>query len=473
MAGGLQTLRCACVRACAGRPQLNDIMRFSAFLRSLARRAYPALAVALLALPASGALWLEGPQSTFQTAGPVAKDQLHLFYITLWVTLILFVITGSALAVATLKFRAKTEADEHAAPPPQSHGNPVVELGLTIGSIVCLLFIAVPTLHSIKYTYDVENGETPGKLAKLVEEGKAYRIKATGYQWWFKFEYPTEKTAAGSDLVTANELVIPAGMPVHIDLRTGDVIHSFWVPKLGGKVDMIPNRPNHLWLQADEPGYYFGQCAEYCGDSHSIMKFRVIALAKDDFAKWLAAQKQPARAAAPLAPTPAAKGTMAVLNLDGRDRLAPLAGTGDASVAFTAWQARQQPAPAQENTALISAGRRLFRDNNCIMCHAIRGQEGIGTNAPDLTHVGARSTIAAGLLENNPERMKDWLIEPDYWKPSNKMFHGITYPVKMAGYLKLDESGQPQMNPTGQPVRNIALTDADATALTAYLQSLK
>ncbi|MEI6862441.1 MAG: cytochrome c oxidase subunit II, partial [Verrucomicrobiota bacterium] len=301
-------------------------MRFTASLRSLTRRAFPALVVALLALPASGALWLEGPQSTFETAGPVAADQLKLFYYTLILATILFVLTGTALAIATFKFRARTEADEHAAPPPQSHGNPMVELGLTIGSIICLLFIAVPTLRSIKYTYDVPGGETPAKLAKLVEEGKAYRIKSTAYQWWFKFEYPTEKTATGTDLVTANELVIPAGIPVHIDLRTGDVIHSFWVPKLGGKTDMIPNRANHVWLEADKPGYYFGQCAEYCGDSHSIMKFRVVALAKDDFAKWLAAQKQPARAAAPIAATPAAAGTMAVLkDLSNRDPFVPLA----------------------------------------------------------------------------------------------------------------------------------------------------
>ncbi len=238
-------------------------MRFSASLRSLARHALPALTLLALALPASGALWLEGPQSTFETAGPVAKGQLQIFYVTLWVTTFLFVGTGAALAIATWKFRAKRDATTNAEPPPQGHGNPFVELGLTVGSIICLVFIAVPTLKGIKFGYDVPNGDTPGKLAALVEKGDAYRVTATGYQWWFQFDYPTEKIQGGGTLVTANELVIPAGKPVHVDIRTRDVIHSFWVPKLAGKVDMIPNRANHLWLQADEPGYYFGQCAEY------------------------------------------------------------------------------------------------------------------------------------------------------------------------------------------------------------------
>src|SRR5690606_12964686 len=129
----------------------------------------------------------------------------------------------------------------------------------------------------------------------------AYEVTAVGYQWWFKFEYPKEQIDGGQ-LVTANELVIPAGRPVRVHLRTADVIHSFWVPKLAGKVDMIPNRGNHLWLQADEPGYFWGQCAEFCGESHAVMRFRVIALNEADFSAWLEKQKAPARSVAADAP---------------------------------------------------------------------------------------------------------------------------------------------------------------------------
>jgi cytochrome c oxidase subunit 2 len=462
-------------------------MRFSALLRRLTRRLPAVLAVAALPALTTGALWLDGPQSTFGTEtsplGPVAQRQLDLFFVTLWVTLALFAVTGSALAYATWKFRAKTAADEHAEPPPQGHGNPLVELGLVIGSTLCLVIIAVPTLQAIWYTHEVPRVDSPAKLEEMVKSGEVLRVKATGYQWWFKFDYTNEraKKSDGSDggpLVTANELVIPVGKPVHIDLRTFDVIHSFWVPKLAGKVDMMPNRANHLWLQADQAGYYYGQCAEYCGDSHSVMRFRVIALEPAAYATWLAAQKLPALEAAPIAPVATARASAVTaplaLNLDGRDKTAPLAGNGDPAEEFKKWQARQTP-PAQENTELISLGRRLFSARQCINCHTVRGHEGGGTTAPDLTHLGSRSTIAAGLLENTEARLKDWLTDPDHWKPSNKMFHGITSGAKimMPGYVKKDGDDFPVREANGEFARNIILGAPEVEALAAYLQSLK
>ena len=228
---------------------------------------------------------MTGHQTTMVTAGPVAKSQLDLFYVTCWVTLVIFILVGSVLAYATFKFKARSDADEHAEPPPQSHGNPLVEMSLIAASVLSLVIIAIPTLKGIWYTHDVPEAQA----------ANAYNINATGYQWWFKFEYPAEKLDNGMLLSTGNELVIPAGRPVRIQIRTTDVIHSFWVPKLAGKVDMIPNRGNFLWLQADEGGYFWGQCAEYCGDSHAVMRFRVIALAPMEFAAWVANQKGPAR----------------------------------------------------------------------------------------------------------------------------------------------------------------------------------
>ncbi len=445
-------------------------MRFSAPHLPFFARVCRALAVAALTLPAMGALWqLDGPQSTAEAAGPVAERQWNLFMVTFWVTLFLFIVVGAVLAYATWKFRAKSKADEQAAPPPQGHGNPFVELGLTVGSILCLVIIAVPTMSAIWYTDEVPGGDTPAKLEAMIKNGDAYEVTATGYQWWFKFEYPNEKLAGGV-LTTANELVIPAGKPVHINLRTMDVIHSFWVPKLAGKVDMIPNRANRLWLEAKEPGYYYGQCAEYCGESHAIMRFRVIALKPEDFTAWLANQKLPSRAVTTMAPASPAGQTpviMAQLDLKGRPALEALSGMNKLdptkAFGFPDWQAKQVATPAQEDTALIASGMRLFQEKTCIVCHTIRGlQNAIGINGPDLTHVGARSTIAAGVLENTPDRMRDWITDPSHWKPGNKMFHGVG---AMPGYMRKDDAGT--------EVRNISLTTEQIKALTAYLQSLK
>ena len=398
----------------------------------------------------SGA-WLSGPQSTFDVKGPVAKAQLDLFMVTVWVTLVIFIIVGGVLLYATIKFRARSDEDEHAPPPPQGHGNPLVEMSLIIASTVCLVIIGIPTYKYIWYTYDVP----------AAQKADAYEVTAWGYQWWFKFEYPKEQIEGAGTLVTGNELVIPAGRPVRVDLRTVDVIHSFWVPKLAGKVDMIPNRPNHLWLQADEPGYFYGQCAEYCGESHAIMRFRVVALAEKDFRAWVDRQKKPARTVT--AATAAAGLDRPQVRFASLDKSGgALSGSTEFDAdPFAAWKRKGEPA-AGEDVALIAQGRRLFQEKTCINCHTIRGHEGAGVTAPDLTHVGSRTTIAAGVLENTPERMHQWLKDPAYFKPGNKMYYGIG---GMAGYLKHDESGR--------WVPNIVLTDREIDALVAYLLSLK
>jgi cytochrome c oxidase subunit 2 len=241
---------------------------------------------------------------------------------------------------------------------------------------------------------------------------------------------------------------------VRVNLRTVDVIHSFWVPKLAGKVDMIPNRANHLWLQADEPGYYYGQCAEFCGDSHAIMRFRVIALPAQEFAAWLANQEKPARVVTPdaAAVPPRPRAVFASFKtISG----GALSGSPEFDAnPFAAWKQKQLPHPAEENPALIADGRRLFQQKTCLACHTIRGHEGVGVTGPDLTHVGARTTIAAGSLENTPPRMHAWIADPNHFKPGNKMYNG--------GYA--DPA-------TGQ--RLINLNEAEINALVAYLQSLK
>ncbi|MEY3774345.1 MAG: hypothetical protein RLZZ129_1125, partial [Verrucomicrobiota bacterium] len=377
-------------------------MRLTSLPPSFARWGRAAFALCGLALLSGCDLnfWrMDGHQTTMVTAGPVAKSQLDVFYVTVWVTFIIFLIVGAVLAYATFKFKAKTEADEHAAPPEQSHGNPLIELSLIGVSILALVFIAVPTLKAIWFTYDVPEEHREN----------AYEITAVGYQWWFKFEYPNEQIDGAGTLVTGNELVIPAGRPVRINLRTVDVIHSFWVPKLAGKVDMIPNRGNHLWLQADEPGYFWGQCAEYCGDSHAVMRFRVIALSEEDFAEWLVAQKAPARTVAAAAKTAGELPQVQFASF--RRNQYGFTSKWDANAAVAPLENwRQQQFPAKdEDAALIAEGRRLFVEKTCAGCHVVRGHEGMGITGPDLTHIGSRTTIAAGLLENNHEQMARWL----------------------------------------------------------------
>ncbi len=413
------------------------------FLPTLARWSRLCVALAGIALLAGCDynFWqMDGHQSTIVVDGPVAREQLKVFYVTVWVTSVIFVLVGGALAYATLKFRARNEAEEHAAPPEQSHGNPLVELSLIGASVLALVIIAVPTLRAIWYTYDIPEAD----------KANAYEVTAVGYQWWFKFEYPAEQAAVDANsktpLISANELVIPAGRPVQVHLRTVDVIHSFWVPKLAGKVDMIPNRANHLWLQADKPGYYWGQCAEYCGDSHAVMRFRVIALAPDEFNQWLEQQLQTARTVeASAADASRPKPQFAALRSFGQNEAGV---TEQFDIApLESWRAKQEP-ERNEDPALIARGRELFAAKTCNTCHTVRGHAAAGILGPDLTHVGSRSTIAGGLLENNREQLHRWISNPAAVKPGNKM-----------GKAYVDN--------------RITMTPEEETAIVAYLESLK
>ena len=395
----------------------------------------------------SGCFWLDGPQSTFDPNGPVAREQLDLFYVTCWVTLVIFILVGSALAYAMFKFRARSEEDIHAEPPEQHHGNPLVEVSLIAASVFSLVIIAIPTLKGVWFTYDVPEAE----------RADAYEVTATGYQWWFKFDYPNE-TAQTPDatgklvsapLTTGSELVIPAGRPIRVKLRTVDVIHSFWVPKLAGKVDMVPNRGNSLWIKAEKPGYFWGQCAEFCGESHAVMRFRVIALAPKEFYDWLSAQTAPARSV----PAAAAgeEGRPKAQFADYREFRRNEAGYTDRfeSDPLEAWRAQQRPGN-DEDPALIARGRGLFASKTCASCHTVRGVEGaVGVQGPELTHVGARTTIAGGLLENNRDELHRWIHAPNEVKPGNKMW--------VNGYL----------------ANSIKLTAEDEDALVCFLQSLK
>lgn len=199
-------------------------------------------------------------------------------------------------------------------------------------------------------------------LASSTRPAGALTVRVTGEQWWWRIDYP--------GFETANELVIPVGRPVHVELASNDVIHSLWVPQLGGKRDLIPGRINRLNLEADRPGTYFGICAEYCGGPHALMQFRVHALPADEYRRWEAAQRE--------------------------------------------------PAPVPEAAAAIS-GARHFQALGCGVCHTVRGTEADGDSGPDLTHLATRTTIAAGVLPMSRENLARWTEHAEAVKPGNLM----------------------------------------------------
>ena len=350
----------------------------------------------------SGALFnITGQQSTLDPMGPVAQNQLNVFYVTLWVTIFLFVTVGGALAFATWKFRQR-KGDDPNYIPPQSHGHPLVEVGLVIASAALLVVIAIPTFGGILFKSQIP----------VTPEGEVIEINVTGYQWWWGFEYPEH------GFHTANEIVFPAGKVIKLNFKANDVIHSFWLPKLAGKMDLIPGQKNQMWFQADEPGYFWGQCAEYCGDSHAYMLFRAKALTEEDYAAWL--QQQMA---------------------------ASVKGGVDYS-----------PIAESDHSPEVLRGAQLFMDN-CVRCHSVDSK--IQTMGPNLAHFGSRTSIAAGWLENEAENLEYWILHPDKIKPGNYMWYGFPDPV--------DPAGPPQM----EGLKDAGLTQQDAQALVAYLYTLK
>lgn len=306
------------------------------------------------------AFYVDAPQSTFDVYGPVAQQQLDLFYITLWITLGIFVVVGGVLAWVTLKYRVRKGERYDDKTPSQSHGNPLIEISLIGVSVFLLVIIAVPTVRGIFQIYGMPDDED------------ALTIRATGWQWWWSFEYDVD----GVTFTTANEAAIPVGRKIIFELRSMDGNHSFWVPKLAGKVDMIPNRENFLWLQADVPGEYYGQCAEFCGESHANMKFRIHAMEEEDFAAWVAHESSAVR----------------VTNRE----------------------------LAAEEPEMVAKGYEVFMSRNCIECHHLNGLGG-GIHAPNLSHFANRGTLGAGMMPNTAENLRRWLREPGVVKPGNLM----------------------------------------------------
>lgn len=367
-------------------------------------------------------------QSFMDPKGEIALRQYDLFMVTVWVTGAIFLVVGFVLFLAVWLFRER-KSDAGKELPSQSHGNPLVEIGLIGVSVGLLVVIAIPTLREIWYTHETPDdpdsylGEWyEGETATDAEE-EPLIIYAYGWQWWFSFEYPQ------LGITTGNEFAIPEDKVVHIELRGQDVIHSFWLPKIAGKVDMIPGRSNHMWIRSDQPGHYYGQCAEYCGEAHAYMQFRADVLPVEEFNAW-AKERQ----------------------------TAPKPPVGEDWTEFVT-QAANDPESLPEDDA-IQGARHFFGKGTCVQCHAIDGTMAAGNLGPNLTYVADNKSLAAGWMEHtNPDGTIDrekqydnfyeWVRRSEEIKPGNLMYH----------------------DPNG--LENVDLSDQEVRQIAAFLQTLQ
>jgi len=320
--------------------------------------------VALAAVACGGPF----PQSTLHPRSDFAGAIDHLFTSIFWWAVLVFVLVEGLLCYAVIRYRHR----EGRPVPKPVHGHTALEIAWTLAPAVILVFIAVPTMRTVFATA----GDAPAT---------ALKIEVIGHQWWWEYKYPD------LGIVTANEMHLPVGKPVQVSITSADVIHSFWVPRLGGKRDANPGQANRIAFRADSVGQYSGQCAEFCGASHANMRLRVLV---------------------------------------------------DSDSAFQAWVRRQRAAqPPPPRGSVEARGRDVFARSACIGCHTIDGVAK-GIIGPNLSHVGGRATIAAGLFPNDSLHLARWIANAPSLKPGTLMMQ-----MPVAG--------------------------ADLAAMIAYLQSLK
>jgi cytochrome c oxidase subunit 2 len=298
--------------------------------------------------------------SSLDPAGPQASRISHLYWLYFWVCVVVWILVV-AIAIAGAFRRRITHQGEADIVEPV---NPAHEKRLTFTVSAC---VAITTI--ILFVLLIGDFITGRRLHKFSEQNDFVALTVTGHQWWWEVRYEDEQTPSNI-IVTANEIVIPTGKPVKINLQTGDVIHSFWIPNLTGKKDMIPNHLTAVWLQADKEGKYEGQCAEFCGYEHAMMRLIVRAENPDTFAAWLAAARTPG----------------------------------------------SEPLTDQQKR-----GQQVFMSHSCVMCHSIGGTKAHARYGPDLTHVASRMSLAAGTLPNVVGHMAGWIIDPQRVKPGAQM----------------------------------------------------
>jgi cytochrome c oxidase subunit 2 len=295
------------------------------------------------------------PTTIFAPVGTPARSVYSLSLLVLGITVGIFLVVGGLLLYALLKYRhrpADTHADQE---PPQIYGSNQIELSWTVIPVLIVVMLFLATARVI---FANEHARKPAD---------ALNVTVIGHQFWWEYSYP------GLGIVTANELHVPVSNPSHptpsyLTMSSADTDHSFWVPRLSGKLDLIPNKVNVLWIDPETPGLYLGQCAQYCGTQHAKMLIRVYADTPRQFATWIAQQQQPAV---------------------------------------------QDPSAAE--------GRAVFEGNACISCHTIRGTVATGRFAPDLTHFASRETFAAGSVPNTAANVRSFVDNPAHFKPGALM----------------------------------------------------
>jgi cytochrome c oxidase subunit 2 len=293
------------------------------------------------------------PTNIFAPVSTPADTIFGLSVFVLAITATIFVIVFSLLAYAVVRFRKR--ADDDGREPPQVYGSNQVELAWTVIPVLIVVALFMATARVI------------GSVQKAAQPSNAIEVIAIGHQFWWEYRYPA------LHVVTANELHVPVSDPAHptptfIRLLSVDTDHSFWVPRLNGKTDLIPNHPNSMWIDPHETGLYLGQCAQYCGTQHAKMLLRVYVQSRVDFDRWILEQSQP----------PSLSGA-------------------------------------------VSEGQHIFETTACVNCHAVAGTVADGRFGPDLSHLMSRDTIAAGAAPNTPENLRQWIRNPDAIKPGSRM----------------------------------------------------
>ena len=291
--------------------------------------------------------------SIFDPRSTPADSIRHFSFFVLFITGVIFLVVFTLLTYVIVKFRRKVGDPRRE--PAQVYGSSQIELAWTV---IPILIVAVLFAATARVIHAIQDAPKPAS---------AIEVTAIGHQFWWEFRYP------GLGVVTANELHVPVSnrshpTPTFLKLLSADTDHSFWIPQLAGKTDLIPNHPNETWLDPHETGLFIGQCAQYCGTQHAKMLLRVYVDSPEDFKAWLHEQQQPA-------------------NEDEKE----------------------------------AAGRRVFERTACLNCHAINGTNGTGRFGPDLTHLMSRRTIASGAAENNAQNLRLWIQNPDAIKPGSLM----------------------------------------------------
>jgi cytochrome c oxidase subunit 2 len=305
----------------------------------------------------AGSARANSPTNIFDPAGTPAHSIVDLSMLVFSVTAIIFLIVGGLLLYALLRFRHRP--GDSSREPAQIYGSNQIELAWTIIPILIVVMLFLTTTRVIFIT------ESIPKQARVLD------VTVIGHQFWWEYRYP------GFGVVTANELHVPISdpanpSPTYLKMSSADVTHSFWVPRLAGKMDVIPNRVNTMWIDPQVPGLYLGQCAQYCGTQHAKMLLRVYAQSPEDFAAWIQQQQKPA-------------------NQD-----------------FT-------------DNPVAAEGQTVFLHNACINCHTVAGTVATGHFGPDLTHLASRDTLASGSIQNTPENLRKWINDPSSMKPGALM----------------------------------------------------